>query len=277
MEVFIMKQKAFVSSTCIYPVGNRRLVYYFSDALGFLCPELELEDEVIPYKAQATIALAACFSKQIEKMVPNAFLSSEIQHMPTAFSEADYEGHVMLAEELDLFPFSFHVYGYMTGKLWEFYQQSCQFLDISLPAGIQRSERLLHPVVLCKEESGDFVSLAHSIYQQWALSARNYAVVTYCLCHQFTESTPMLLTDMDLQFGTNAQGIMSLSANSLLWENMTLVDASTYQVGKNTDDFLTYPLDEYIATALPLETSLALDEALDAVEDRFTRLYQTVQ
>lgn len=276
-----MKQKEFVGSTCIYPVGNKQVIFYFSDALGFLCPELELEDEVISNKARTIIALAECFSKQIEKLVPTAFLSSKLQYMPTAFSEADYEGHVMLAEELTLLPFSFEVYGYMTGKLWKLYEQSCHFYGITLPSGIQRSERLLHPVVLCKDEYGDFISLEQlcqqTSYNQYVLPARNYALVTYCLCRQHLEGSPVLLTDMCLQFGTNAQSIMLMSADSLLWENMTLVDAYTYQVGKNTNDFLTYPLDEYISTALPLEASIALDEALNAVQDRFTLLYQTVQ
>ena len=256
-----------------YNVGDNRLVLYLTDYLNILQPNLDLKEEEIFGKAKINIALAELFFHTIENLVPHAFLSSQNQHMPSRFSTSMYMDHVVLIQKLKKLPFTCQVYGYVTDDFC-YFDMSTSFL----PRDLEIRERLPYPVVLFFDKNGKNISfdkLYNGVNGNDILRAKNYAVMTYCLCRQFVESKGFILPSLSLKFGMDTQSILRLSGDSLFPDNMTFWDMHTFGEDKGVDNFLLLPLLQY-ERQHGNHPSIFLDEALDDVEEQYQILYESL-
>ena len=262
-----------MNSVHTYDVGDNRLVLYLTDYLDILYPKLDLEEEEILGKGKINIALAELFFHTIENLVPHAFLSSQNRHMPSRFSTSMYMDHVVLIQKLKKLPFTCQVYGYMTDDFCYF-----DMSTLSLPRDIEIHEQLPYPVVLFFDTHGKNISfdkLCNGVNGNDILRAKNYAVLTYCLCQQFVESKGFILPSLSLKFGMDTQSVLRLSGDSLFPDNMTFWDMHTSCEDKGLDNFLLLPLLQY-ERQYGNQISIFLDEALDDVEEQYQILYESL-
>ena len=94
------------------------------------------------------------FTKDI---LPNHMISCDNADMPEFFQSEEFKGSSMMCKKLEMLPVECIVRGYITGSGWASYKKDGTVCGITLPEGLQESQKLPEPIYTptTKAEIGD--------------------------------------------------------------------------------------------------------------------------
>jgi phosphoribosylaminoimidazole-succinocarboxamide synthase len=102
----------------------------------------------IPGKGRILTRLSQFWFSQMEPIVPNHLIATEVKDYPASCQPyaQDLAGRSMLVKKAAPLPVECIVRGYLSGSGWKDYQQTGRVCGITLPKGLQESDRLDQPI-----------------------------------------------------------------------------------------------------------------------------------
>ena len=131
--------------------GKVREVYDNGDSIIMVATDrISAFDVILKNKIVDKGAILTQMSKfwfdYTKDIVPNHMISVDVKDMPEFFQNKEYEGKSMMCKKLQMIPIECIVRGYITGSGWASYQENGTVCGITLPVGLQESEKLPEPI-----------------------------------------------------------------------------------------------------------------------------------
>jgi phosphoribosylaminoimidazole-succinocarboxamide synthase len=133
--------------------GKVRDIYDLGDALLLVASDRisafdVIMNEPIPDKGIVLTQIAAYWFKQIEDIVKNHIISTDVADFPAACQPyADLlKGRSMMVKKAKPLTAECIVRGYVSGSGWKDYQNTGSICGIRLPEGLKESDRLEEPI-----------------------------------------------------------------------------------------------------------------------------------
>ena len=211
--------------------GKVRDIYDLGDELLIVATDrLSAFDVVlptpIPDKGRVLTQLSLFWFDLLRGVIPNHVLSAT--EFPGAFERyrADLEGRSMLVRKTQPLPIECVVRGYISGSGWKDYRASGKICGIALPAGLQESDRLPHPIftpatkaATGHDENITFEQAAALVGKSVAERVRDVSLEIYLRAAAHAEPRGVLLADTKFEFG--------LLQNELIWIDEALTPDSS--------------------------------------------------
>src|SRR5476651_496452 len=133
--------------------GKVRDIYDLGEALLLVTSDRisafdVIMNEPIPDKGFVLTAISAFWFRQMEDIVKNHIISTDVADFPAAcqpYAEV-LKGRSMMVRKAQPLMAECIVRGYVSGSGWKDYQSSGAICGIQLPAGLQESDRLPEPI-----------------------------------------------------------------------------------------------------------------------------------
>lgn len=125
----------------------------------------------------------------------------------------------MLCKSLEMLPVECVVRGYLTGSAYKEYQQTGQYLDYNLPAGLKDGAKLETPLFTpaFKAEFGEhdenitFTKTAELIGQDYADAVRDLSLKVFNYASTVADEAGITLQDTKFEFGIDSDGAVTLA------------------------------------------------------------------
>ena len=215
----------------IYEVDHDKLMLVVSDrisAFDSILPSL------VPNKGKILNQMAKFWFDFIQEIIPNHVISIDTQDFPKEFQTKEFEGRSMLVKKLKMIPIECIVRGYITGSGWKNYQKDGTVCGISLPQGLQESEKLPEPIFTPTtkaakghDENISFDEVCHLIGKDLAEELRGKAIEIYTKCAKYALTKGIIIADTKFVIGDE----ILTPDSSRFWS------VSDYQVGKSQKSF----------------------------------------
>lgn len=172
-----------------------------------------------------------------EIAVPNHVVSTKV---PAAVA-----GRAMVVQRLNMFPIEAIARGYLTGSGLAEYRASGTVTGIQLPAGLVDGSKL-EPAIFtpsAKAEVGEhdenitFAEMVRRVGQEPADDIRTKTLELYTTAERIARAAGIILADTKIEFGTDADGVITLGDEVLTPDSSRFWDAETYQPGRSQDSF----------------------------------------
>jgi len=168
-------------------------------------------DQGIPYKGQVLNTFSKFWFDQMEDIIPNHIISTDIADFPaeTHKYREQLEGRSMLVKKAEPLPVECIVRGYISGSGWKEYQQMGTICGIALPAGLKESQILPETIFTpsTKAELGDhdenisFEETVKLIGPEMADKVRNISIEIYERARQVADEKGIIIADTKFEFG----------------------------------------------------------------------------
>jgi phosphoribosylaminoimidazole-succinocarboxamide synthase len=211
--------------------GKVRDIYEVGDALLIVATDrLSAFDVVlptpIPEKGRILTQLSLFWFEQLGDLVPHHVLSSSEFPKELAPYRDVLNGRAMLARRTEPIAIECVVRGYLAGSGWKEYQNTQSICGITLPAGLQESDRLPEPIFTpaTKASSGhdeniSFEEAAARVGRQLAERLRGLSLEIYRRAAAYAAPRGILLADTKFEFG--------LDGGELIWIDEALTPDSS--------------------------------------------------
>lgn len=226
----------------VYNLGDQ-LLFVTSDrisAFDFVLPTL------IPDKGKILNQISVFWFKKLQHIIAHHFISADVKKYPalTHFYEKELSGRSMLVQKTQKLPVECIVRGYLAGSGWKDYQKSQSICGISLPPGLQESEKLPEPIFTptTKEEGGKhdtnmtFSELVTLVGDPLAQTLRKKSIDLYIAAQKIAEEKGIIIADTKFEFGI-VGGQPLLIDEVLTPDSSRFWDRRTYQKGRSQDSF----------------------------------------
>ena len=164
----------------------------------------------IPDKGKVLTQLSAFWFARTQDIVPNHLLSARLEEYPAALSRhADLlRGRSMLVRRTTPVPIECVVRGYLAGSGWKDYCETGGVCGITLPAGLQESDRLSVPIFTpaTKAESGHDINISEDdagrlVGRELLGRLRELTLALYTHGAAHAESCGIVVADTKFEFG----------------------------------------------------------------------------
>ncbi|WP_298228699.1 phosphoribosylaminoimidazolesuccinocarboxamide synthase [Gryllotalpicola sp.] len=191
----------------------------------------------IPGKGELLTRLSLWWFEQLED-IPNHLVPGGLDRVPDAV-----KGRAMIVTPLEMFPVECVVRGYLAGSGWAEYQASQSVCGVALPAGLGNGDRLPGPIFTPAwkapqgkhDENISFEQLVDHIGPEAADRLRALSLRIYGKAAALAESKGLIIADTKFEFGTDADGTVTLadevltSDSSRYWDGLVWETAATPQ------------------------------------------------
>src|SRR6478672_8543411 len=183
----------------------------------------------IPDKGRVLTQMSLFWFESTSHICPNHFLSEEVPE--------EVAGRAIRVRRLDMYPVECVVRGYLSGSGWKEYRESGAVCGITLPGGLQESDRLPEPIftpatkaeIGDHDENVDFERAAEIIGDRPLMEElRRVSVELYSHAAAHAQERGIILADTKFEFGA------SPGAEIVLADEVFTPDSSRY-----------WPADEY--------------------------------
>lgn len=182
----------------------------------------------IPGKGQMVNQLSTYWFQRLQDVFPNHFVSADVNDFPAVcHTHAEQlAGRSMLVKKSLPLPVRCVVHGYLTGEVWEEYQNTGGMGGIKLPLGMVESQRLPAPLFLpyIKGESQciDFSTLSELYGQTLAEKVRSAALKIFYRAWKMARSRGVLIVESTFEFGRYKGDLLLIDecitpSSSLFW------------------------------------------------------------
>ncbi len=201
---------------------------------------------LIPDKGRVLNGLSVFWFRRTQPIVSNHLIGAERQYLPASLQD-QWEwlrGRFMVVRKTKVLPIECVVRGYLYGSAWKDYQKNRTVSGVTLPVGLQLSEKLPEPIFTptTKAETGhdipiSFDQVVEMIGADLAERIQNISLNLYRFAFRQCEEVGLLLADTKFEFGLTEEGNLLLIDELLTPDSSRFWDASTYQVGKAQENF----------------------------------------
>ena len=232
----------------IYDNGDT-LIMVATDRIS--CFDVILNNEVTK-KGTVLTQMSKFWFDLTKDIIPNHMISTDTKDMPEFFRQPAFEGKSMLCRKLNILPVECIVRGYITGSGWASYQKNGTVCGITLPEGLQESDKLPEPIYTpsTKAEIGDHdenISFEQSVTHletyfpgkgaEYAAKLRDYTLALYKKCADYALSRGIIIADTKFEFGLDEAGNIVIGDEMLTPDSSRFWPAEGYEPGHAQPSF----------------------------------------
>jgi len=226
----------------IYAVGDH-LLMVASDRIS--CFDVVLPTK-IPGKGKILTALSAYWFGEMEDIVPNHLLTTDVEQFPSVCHryQERLEGRSMLVKNAAPAPVECIVRGYLFGSAWKEYRERGRVCGMTLPKGLVEvaplEESLFTPST--KAPSGEhdenitFADMVDRVGKKRAEKMREISIAVYLRAREMAEERGIIIADTKLEFGM-INGEVILIDELLTPDSSRFWPLDSYQPGKAPESF----------------------------------------
>lgn len=226
----------------IYEIDGDKLLLVVSDrisAFDYILPSQ------IPNKGKILNQISKFWFDFVEDIVPNHIISTNLEDFPEEFQKPEFEGRSMLVKKLKMLPVECIVRGYITGSGWKSYQENRTVCGITLPEGLQESEKLTTPIFTpsTKAEIGEhdenisFEKVVEILGIDLATKLRDKTLEIYKKCAEYASQKGIIIADTKFEFGLDENGELVLADEVLTPDSSRFWPANDYAVGHSQKSY----------------------------------------
>ena len=237
--------------------GKVREVYDNGDSIIMVATDrISAFDVILKNKIVDKGAILTQMSKfwfdYTKDIVPNHMISVDVKDMPEFFQNKEYEGKSMMCKKLQMIPIECIVRGYITGSGWASYQENGTVCGITLPVGLQESEKLPEPIYTpsTKAEIGlhdENITYEQSVEvlekafpgkgEEYASKIKEYTLALYKKCADYALTKGIIIADTKFEFGLDEDGNVVLADEMLTPDSSRFWPLEGYQAGQGQPSF----------------------------------------
>jgi phosphoribosylaminoimidazole-succinocarboxamide synthase len=189
----------------------------------------------IPDKGRVLTALSVWWFERLSDLVPHHLVSVDDPAIP-----AGWRGRAMLVRRLEMLPIECVARGYLTGSGLGSYQQTGAVCGVPLPPGLVDGSRLPEPVftpttkaaVGAHDEAMTFGEVEAVVGPERAAQLRELTLAVYRRAAGIAAARGILLADTKLEFGLDAEGVLTLGDEVLTPDSSRWWPADRWQPGR---------------------------------------------
>ncbi len=214
----------------IYELDRDRLLLVASDRVSVFDVVLPTP---IPDKGAVLTGLSAFWFARTRRLVPHHLLAVRA------------DGRSLECRRLEMLPVELVVRGYLAGSGWRDYQETGAVCGHALPAGLREADRLPAPIVTpaTKAASGDHdlnigeAEAAALCGAEPYAAARAAALAVYAHGSAHALSRGIVLADTKLEFGIDADGVVTLADEVLTPDSSRFWPAAEIEPGSSPPSY----------------------------------------
>jgi phosphoribosylaminoimidazole-succinocarboxamide synthase len=168
-------------------------------------------NEGIPHKGYVLTQISAFWFRQMEDIIPNHIISTEVQDFPAVCQKyADQlAGRTMLVKKAQPLPAECIVRGYLSGSGWKDYKVTGSVCGITLPAGLVESAKLPEPIFTpstkaelgTHDENISFEQMAELCGTDIAGKVRDVTLKIYMKARDIAATKGIIIADTKFEYG----------------------------------------------------------------------------
>lgn len=267
----------------VYDIGDRLVIAATNRISAF--------DHILKNKITDKGAILTQMSKFwfdfTRDVVDNHMISVDVNDMPEFFRQERFKGNSMMCKKLTMLPIECIVRGYITGSGWASYQKTGKVCGITLPEGLQESEKLAEPIYTpsTKAELGDHdenISFEQSIDVlekkfpgkglEYATKIRDYTIALYKKCAEYALSKGIIIADTKFEFGLDENGSIVLGDEMLTPDSSRFWPLEGYETGKGQPSFDKQYVRDWLKEN-PDSDYLLPEEVVEKTVDKYKEAY----
>lgn len=266
----------------IYEVDEDKLLLVVSDrisAFDYILPSL------VPNKGKILNQISKFWFDYITDVIPNHVISTDIKDFPEEFQTPEFEGRSMLVKKLKMIPVECIVRGYITGSGWKSYQKNGTVCGITLPEGLQESQKLPEPIFTPTtkaaeghDENISFDEVCNLIGKDLAEELRAKTIEVYQKCADYALTKGVIIADTKFEFGIDENGKLVIGDEVLTPDSSRFWPASDYQVGRSQKSFDKQYIRDWIkSTGYDPESGTPIpDDVIQTTANKYIEAYEVL-
>ncbi len=264
----------------IYEVDDDKLLLVVSDrisAFDYILPS------PVPNKGKILNQISAFWFDFIKDIIPNHVISTDLKDFPEEFQTEEFEGRSMLVKKLKMIPVECIVRGYITGSGWKSYQADGTVCGITLPEGLQESEKLPEPIFTPTtkaaeghDENISFEEVCQLIGEDLAKELRAKTIEIYSKCAEYAATKGVIIADTKFEFGVDENGTLVIGDEVLTPDSSRFWPANDYEVGRGQKSFDKQYLRDWMkSTGYDPEAGIPIpDEVINTTVNKYKEAYK---
>ncbi|GAM08433.1 phosphoribosylaminoimidazole-succinocarboxamide synthase [Geobacter sp. OR-1] len=196
--------------------GKVRDIYDMGEALLIVTSDRisafdVIMNEGIPDKGYVLTQISAFWFRQMEEIIPNHIISTEVKDFPAACRKyaEQLEGRSMLVKKAKPLPAECIVRGYLSGSGWKDYKATGSVCGIKLPEGLLESSKLPEPIFTpstkaelgTHDENITFEQMVAMCGRELAEKVRDVTIKIYCKARDIADSKGIIIADTKFEYG----------------------------------------------------------------------------
>ncbi len=266
----------------IYEVDEDKLLMVVSDrisAFDYILPSL------VPEKGRVLNQISEFWFNYIKDVIPNHIISTDIKDFPNEFQTEEFEGRSMLVKKLKMLPIECIVRGYITGSGWKSYQKDGTVCGITLPEGLQESEKLPEPIFTPTtkaaeghDENISFDEVCNLIGKDLAEKVRQKTIEIYKKCADYALTKGVIIADTKFEFGIDENNQLVIGDEVLTPDSSRFWPASDYEVGRSQKSFDKQFLRDWIkSTGYDPESGIPIpQDVISTTANKYKEAYKLI-
>lgn len=270
----------------VYDIGDK-IIMVATDRISAF--DVILKNKVVG-KGEVLTQMSKFWFGYTKDIVKNHMISVDTKDMPEFFQTEEFKGRSMLVQKLNMLPIECIVRGYITGSGWESYKESGKVCGITLPEGLQESEKLPEPIYTptTKADLGDHdehitfeesVDIIEKLYpgkgEEYAEKLRDYTIGLYKKCADYARTKGIIIADTKFEFGLDENGEIVLADEMLTPDSSRFWPVDGYEVGHGQPSFDKQFVRDYLKAHPESDYNLpqdVIDKTIDKYHEAYTLL-----
>ena len=195
---------------------------------------------LIPDKGRVLTALSVWWFERLSDLVPHHLVSVDDPAIP-----AGWRGRAMLVRRLEMLPVECVARGYLTGSGLASYRETGAVCGVPLPPGLVDGSRLPEPIftpttkapVGAHDEAMTYADVAAAVGPERAAQLRELTLAVYRRAAGIAAERGILLADTKLEFGLDADGVLTVGDEVLTPDSSRWWPADRWQPGRSQPSY----------------------------------------
>ena len=233
----------------VYAAGDDRLLVVASDRVSALDAVLPTP---VPDKGRVLTALSLWWFDRIAELVPHHLVSADDPAIPPG-----WRGRAMLVRRLEMLPVECVARGYLAGSGVADYRATGGVCGVPLPPGLLEGSRLPAPIftpttkaaVGGHDEPMPYEAVVATVGADRAAQLRELTLAVYRRGAQLAEARGILLADTKLEFGLDADGVLTLGDEVLTPDSSRYWAAERWSPGGPQPSYDKQPVRDWLRSS----------------------------
>lgn len=214
----------------------------------------------LPGKGIVLTQISKFWFDHFAETVPHHLISTDVADVPglTDAQRDSLAGRIMLCRKTEVVPIECIARGYITGSGWKDYQRSGEVCGITLPEGLQNSDRLAEPLftpstkaVDGHDENISFAQGAEEVGEELMHWLGEKTLSLYSSARDYAASRGIILADTKFEFGQiNGTGEPILIDEIFTPDSSRFWPADDWQPGREQASFDKQIVRNYLETVV---------------------------
>jgi phosphoribosylaminoimidazole-succinocarboxamide synthase len=242
---------------------------------------------VVPDKGKILTALSLWWFDKLSDLVPNHVVTADVSRYPASLAaDADaLRGRSMLVRPLRMVEVECVARAYLSGSGTVQYRESGAVSGVPLPAGLDEASRLPEPIFTATTKGGPtghdepmtYDEVVAAVGPDLAAELRRLTLAVLSRGNDLAASRGILLADTKVEFGLDADGVLTLGDEVLTPDSSRFWPADRWAPGRAQPSYDKQPLRDWLAgvdwdrTAPGPELP---DEVVEAMRQRYVAAYE---